>query len=211
MICRYRGAARLLAPLVAGLAIASPAVPAQAAEPPPGGTIAITEASGTDSTILHGVTGGPCDAPGRPGQPVDGYNVVVSGPGGFTPDPSHGRPEGQIVTQTTDAGLSTTAPIPFTFRAGFRDVADELGAPLSPGTYTVTFRCVNQLDGVIYQRYSTTLTFTGGPPATDYTLGAVAAPPHGPDWLLIGGGAASALAAVAVIAVLLRTRRAPRR
>ncbi len=211
MIRRYRGAARLLAPLVAGLAIAGPAVPAQAASPSPNGAIAITETAGTDATIIHGVTSGPCDAPGRPSQPVDGYNVVVSGPGAFTPDPAHGRPEGQIATQTTEVGLSTTAPIPFTFRAGFGGLAQELGAPLPPGTYTVTFRCVNQFDGIVFQRFSTTLTFTGGPPATDYTLGSVAAPPRGPDWLPIGGGAVATLAAVAVIALVLRSRRAPRR
>jgi hypothetical protein len=150
------------------LAVAAPQ--AASAQPAPPATWSVGEPTGTDRTVIHGITDAPCTVPGRAGQAVDGFNVVVAGPGGFAPDAAHGRPEGDIVVQTTDTGFSTTAPIPFTFRVSFRDLADELGTLLVPGDYVATVRCVNQFDGVIYQRFSQTFQFSGDPGAMTYRV-----------------------------------------
>jgi len=150
------------------LAVAAPQ--SATAQPAPPATWSVGEPTGTDRTVIHGITDAPCTVPGRAGQPVDGFNVVVAGPGGFAPDAAHGRPEGDIVVQTTDTGFSTTAPIPFAFRVSFHELADELGAPLIAGDYVATLRCINQFDGVVYQRFTQTFRFSGDAGSMTYRV-----------------------------------------
>ncbi len=115
--------------------------------------------TGTNFTSINGVTNGTCDVPGTAAAPVDGFNVVLTGPGVFAPAPPS-RPDGLIVVQTDNLGFSTTDPIRFSLRGSFQDFSLELGGPIVPGDYILTFRCVNQFDGIIYQTFSSTLNFT---------------------------------------------------
>jgi hypothetical protein len=137
----------------------------------PSGTFTVTPSTGSDATPVEGLTNGKCDAPGNPpDDAVDGFNAVVTGPGAFAADPAHGKPDGTIVVGTSNIGFSTTAPIHFILRASFHDLAQELGTTLQAGDYVITLRCINQFNGTVYQTFSQTLTFTGGPPATAYTV-----------------------------------------
>lgn len=160
-----------------GLIVVLAAAPTGGGFGPPGanaqpsaGTFTPEQSAGTDRTEVNGVTNGTCDVPGTADMPIDGYNAVVLGPGAFGPNPDAGIPDGLAIVSTDDVGLSTTEPIRFRFRASFRDLAEELNAPLLPGDYVVTFRCVNQFYGTVYQSFTATFTFTGGPPATAFKV-----------------------------------------
>ncbi|MGH3755583.1 MAG: hypothetical protein ACRDRP_23385 [Pseudonocardiaceae bacterium] len=155
---------------LAAVPTGSPFGPPQANAKPPPGTWTPSPSAGSDVSVIKGVTNGTCDVPGTPEAPVDGFNAVLTGPGAFAPNLGTGRPDGPVIVSTSDMGFSTTNPIPFTFRTHFRNLAQELGTPLLPGDYVVTFRCVNQFDGVVYQTFSATIRFTGGPPATAYVV-----------------------------------------
>jgi hypothetical protein len=122
--------------------------------------------NGKDVTSLQGLTAGPCGR-GTTAQPVDGFNAVVAGPGVFAPNAAAGRADGLVVVSTDLIGLSFTDPIKFTFRGTFKDFAQELGGSIVPGDYVITFRCVNQFDGVAFETYTATLKFTS---ATDFVV-----------------------------------------
>lgn len=163
----------LIPRLVAGvavLAVAGPGVLVSgvANAQPPVGAWTPSPSTGSDTTPISGVTNGTCDVPGTAEQPVDGYNAVVLGPGGFGPLPD--APDGVNIVSTSDINFSTTDPISFVHRTNFQNLADELGTQLLPGDYVVTFRCVNQFEGTVFQTFKATFTFTGGPPATEYTV-----------------------------------------
>ena len=145
------------------------------------GTLTISDKSdgtvlgtGSDVTVINVTTSSGCTEPGTVAAPADGYNVVVTGPGVFAPAPP-ARPDGLIVVQTGDLGFSTTDAITYNLRSNFRDLAAELGGTVVPGDYVLTFRCVNQFDGIVYQTFSATLTFSS---PTSFTVkGGTAATP----------------------------------
>lgn len=138
----------------------SPFGPPEVNVQPPSGTFAPDPPTGSDVTIVNGVTNGTCDVPGTEAVPVDGYNTVVTRHGAFAPNTGSGRPDGLAVAATTYVGFSTTDPLPFVLRGNFRDFARDLGTTLIPSDYVVPFRRVNQFDGVVYQIFSATLTVT---------------------------------------------------
>lgn len=166
-----RVASRLLAVMTAACAAVAVAAAPAVAEPATG-TLTLDEPTGTDTTLVHGVTDGSCHpaAPLQPDSPLDGFNAVVTGPGPFAADPAHGYIDGHAIVSTTGDGFSTTDPIRFTFRLSFGDLAEELHTALLPGEYVVTLRCVNQLSDVVYQKFAATFTFSGGSPVTIYRV-----------------------------------------
>ncbi len=154
------------------LASAGPAV----AQPQPAGGITFSPASGTDADPVGGATAGPCTS-----GTSNAFQVYVTGPGPFAADEAGGRPYGVALVGATVDGFSAAAPISFRARAGFGALARQLGADAVPtGTYTVEFRCIDELYLTVSRTYRSTITFST--PTAFTTPGAppVAAPQAAP-------------------------------
>ncbi|MGQ0777176.1 MAG: hypothetical protein ACT4NY_22635 [Pseudonocardiales bacterium] len=102
---------------------------AQTAQPPVLGTLTFIPATGLDLSIPSLRTSAGCSAD------ANGYNVIVTGPGGFA--------EGFPVVATTSLGFSATEPIDTGFNINMRDAATLLSTTIEPGEYPVTFNCID--------------------------------------------------------------------
>jgi hypothetical protein len=132
---------------------------AQAA-PPAGtlGSLTPRPATGSDLTAITVRTSAGCT------QDSDAYNVFVRGPGAF--GTANGG-QGFLMTSTSSAGFSSTAPFDIAFGLNMRDAATDLGTTLVAGEYPVIAQCVDSFLGDVKGTFTASLFFTS---ATAYQI-----------------------------------------
>src|SRR5262249_46153397 len=157
-------ATKLLAAATAALTVAASAAaialvpaPTARAAPPAGtlgtlGTLKIMPPEGTDLIAPVVETSAGCT------PDSDGYNVLVSGPGAFTP--------GFLITTTSSAGFSSTDRFQIFFGLNMRDAAADLGTTIVAGEYPVTAQCIDTFLGDVKGTFTITMVFTD---PTNYT------------------------------------------
>ncbi|MCW2540159.1 MAG: putative secreted protein [Frankiales bacterium] len=142
--------------------------PAGAAIPPGtgagGGKLTPTSlATGTDLSAPTVLTSGGCGTDG-----ADSFLMRLYGHG-FSPD-------GFVILTPTDAGFSTTNPIPGSFGLIWKDAATQAGTVIQAGEYDLRLQCVDTL-GTVFTDFTTSVVFSD---ATHYAFAGFAPPTSPP-------------------------------